>query len=132
MVATQTRVVEVVVDDTGEWIPGVPLVVVLAPPGRLWPLAAALASPAVTAWLLQQVAGTALTPHALKVTAALLREVPLPTNEAAWEDGTEAFRCGDLQLFVEAMTSAYGTAPDVADWWTERARTVWSPGGAHQ
>ena len=31
MVATQTRVVEVVVDDAGEWIAGVPLVVVLAP-----------------------------------------------------------------------------------------------------
>ena len=59
LVATQTRVVEVVVDDAGEWIAGVPLVVVLAPTERLWPLAAALAAPAVSAWLLQRAAGTA-------------------------------------------------------------------------
>jgi len=132
MVATQTRVVEVVVDDTGQWIPGVPLVVALAPPERLWPLAAALASPGVTAWLLQQVAGTALTPHALKVTAALVREVPLPTNEAAWEDGTTAFRRGDLQLFADAMTTAYGTSAEVGDWWIKWAKLVWSPPRLHQ
>ena len=53
LVATQTRVVEVAVDEDGRWIPGVPLVVVLAPVERLWPLAAALAAPAVTAWALR-------------------------------------------------------------------------------
>ena len=37
VVATQTRVVEVAVDDDGRWIAGVPLVVVLAPAERLWP-----------------------------------------------------------------------------------------------
>jgi len=46
----------------------------------------------VTAWLLQRVAGTGLTPGALKVTAAVLRSVPLPTDEAAWAAGTAAFR----------------------------------------
>ena len=76
LVATQTRVVEVVVDDAGEWIAGVPLVVVLAPAERLWPLAAALAAPAVSAWLLQRAAGTARTPRALKVTAAAAARGP--------------------------------------------------------
>ena len=126
VVATQTRVVEVVVDETGGWVPGVPLVVVLAPPERLWPLAAALAAPAVSAWLLARVAGTALTSQSLKVTAALLREVPLPSDDGAWHRGTGAFRGGDLDAFAEAMGVAYGVDDEVGDWWRARARTVWS------
>jgi hypothetical protein len=132
LVATQTKVVEVVVDEAGEWIAGVPLVVVLAPPERLWPLAAALAAPAVSAWLLQRAAGTALTPQSLKVTAALLRDVPLPTDDEAWSAGTAALRVGDLDGFAAAMSTAYGTGPDVAAWWVERARTVWSPRAARR
>jgi hypothetical protein len=132
MVATQTKVVEVVVDDAGEWIAGVPLVVVLAPPERLWPLAAALAAPPVTAWLLQRAAGTALTPQALKVTAALLREVPLPIDDEAWAAGTAALQAGDLRTFAASMSVAYGSAPEVATWWQERARTVWSTRAAHR
>jgi hypothetical protein len=126
VVATQTNVVEVVVDEVGEWIAGVPLVVVLAPPDRLWPLAAALAAPAVTAWALAHAAGTARTPRSLKVTAALLRSVPLPTNLEAWKVGTAALRAGELDRFARAMSDAYGTGTEVADWWRARARTVWS------
>jgi hypothetical protein len=132
MVATQTRVVEVVVDDQGEWIAGVPVVVVLAPPDRLAPLAAALAAPAVTAWLLQRAAGTALTPTALKVSAALLRVVPLPTDQQAWQEGTDAFAARDLDAFAVAMQRAYGSDEAVTDWWMARARTVWSPAGARR
>lgn len=132
VVATQTRVVEVVVDETGTWIPGVPLVVVLAPPEQLWRLAAALASPAITAWALQEAAGTALTPQSLKVTAALLRRVPLPSDGAAWETGTAAFRAGDLPAYVAAMGVAYGASPEVGEWWVERAKRVWSPPGSRR
>jgi len=132
VVATQTRVVELVVDEAGAVIPGVPLVVVLADAEQLWPLAAALASPAVTAWALQQVAGTARAPQALKVTAALLRQVPLPSDAHAWRSGTDAFRAGDLEGFVAAMALAYDIGPEVGEWWIERARTVWSPERAHR
>jgi len=117
----------VVVDETGGLVPGVPLIAVLAPPGRLAPLAAALASPAVTAWALHRVAGTALSPTALKVTASLLREVPLPIDHGAWAAGATAFEAGDLEGFVEAMAAAYDVGPEVGAWWVERARTVWSP-----
>jgi hypothetical protein len=130
IVATQTRVIEVVVDETGTWVPGVPLIAVLADPARLWPLAAAMASPAVSAWAMQEVAGTALSGRALKVTAALLRAVPLPSDPAAWSAGVGAFRSGDLEEFVDAMACAYGVGPDVGEWWTERARSVWSPAAA--
>jgi hypothetical protein len=107
-------------------------VVVLAPPEHLWPLAAALAAPAVSAWLLQRAAGTALTPQSLKVTAALLRDVPLPTDDEAWSAGTDALRSGDLDGFAAAMSIAYGTGADVAAWWVARARTVWSPRAARR
>jgi len=127
LVATQTRVVEVAVDDEGRWLPAVPLVVVLAPVERLWPLASAIAAPAVTAWALARVAGAALSPRALKVTASLLRDVPLPTDGEAWARGTEAFRAGDLEGFVDAMAAAYAVGPEVGEWWTDRARSAWSP-----
>ena len=58
--------------------------------------------------------------------------MPLPDDEAAWARGTDAFRAGDLERFAEAMSAAYGTGPDVAAWWIERARTVWSPSGARR
>jgi hypothetical protein len=132
VVATQTRVLEVAVDEDGEWIAGVPLVVVLAELDRLWGLAAALASPAVSAWLLARVAGTGMTRQSLKVTAPLLREVPMPTDADAWAFGTAAFRDGDMVRFVEAMSAAYGTDAGVAAWWSERARTVWSPSAARR
>ena len=132
VVATQTRVVEVVVDEEGDWVAAVPLVVVLAPVEDLWRLAAALAAPPVTAWLLERVAGTALTPQSLKVTAALLREVPLPRDGRAWDDGAAAFREGDLHAFATVMSAAYGTSAGVAAWWSERATTVWSPRGARR
>jgi hypothetical protein len=127
IVATQTRVVEVVIDAAGELVPGVPLIAVLGPVERLPALAAALAAPAVTAWALHQVAGTALSATALKVTAGLVRQVPLPADGAAWVEGTEAFRRHDLEAFVDAMAAAYAVGPEVGEWWVERARSVWSP-----
>lgn len=127
IVATQTRVVEVVVDPDGRFLPGVPLVVAWAPRPRLWALAAALCSPPVTAWAAQQAAGTALTSRALKLTAALVRTAPLPTDNLAWQVGTKAFEAGDLERFAEAMTAAYGCGADVTAWWFDRLGTVWSP-----
>jgi hypothetical protein len=127
LVATQTRVVEVVVDEEGHLLPAVPLVVVLAPPEELWRLAAALAAPAVTCWLLRRTSGAALAREALRVSAPVLRAVPLPAGEEAWTQGATALRGGELDRFVEAMASAYGVGPEVGDWWRARAVSVWSP-----
>ena len=130
LVATQTNVVEVAIDRDGSLVASVPTVVVLAPAGELSRLAAALASPAVTAWLLWRSAGAALAPRALKVSAAQLREAPLPVDGVAWQDGADAFEAGDLDGFVAAMGAAYGVGPEVGAWWTPRARSAWSPIGA--
>jgi hypothetical protein len=61
------------------------------------------------------------------VSAPLLRDVPLPTDANAWDEGTAAFRRGDRDAFADAMSRAYGTGPDVAHWWRARLGTVWSP-----
>jgi hypothetical protein len=58
--------------------------------------------------------------------------VPLPTDADAWARGTAAFQDGDMTRFAEAMSAAYGTGPDVAAWWSDRARTVWSRSAAHR
>jgi hypothetical protein len=95
-------------------------------------LAAALASPAITAWALHRAAGTALTTQALKLTASLVREAPLPIVDEAWQRGTAAFRAGDIEAFGVAMADAYGTGAELTRWWLERAKPVWSPGVAHR
>lgn len=129
VVAPQTKVVEVAVDEAGEFIASVPLVVVLPPPGRLWHVAAALAAPAVSAWLAAQAAGSGRSPHAVRPSPALLRSVRLPLDAASWEAGAAAFRRRELDAFADAMSAAYRSGEDVRAWWMARARTVWSPNG---
>ncbi len=120
VIATQTKVVEVTVDPEGRFLPSVPLIVAWAPTERLWPLAAALCSPPVTAWVAERTAGSALSSGALKLTAALVREVPLPPDGRAWQTGTAALQAGDLLRYADSMTAAYGCDPDVATWWLGR------------
>jgi len=134
VVATQTKVVELVVDETGEVWPSVPTIAVVAPPERLWPIAAALASPVVTAECLRRHAGTALARDAVKVSARQLMELPLPVDDDAWalgadhlRDAAEAAASGAAEVwshfierFARAMGTAYAVDDAVADWWLDR------------
>ena len=132
LVAAQTRVVEPVVDAAGSWVPSVPVLsVVPHDPADLWRLAAAVASPAATAWLLGRAPGTALARGALKVAAADLLGLPLPVDRGAWDDAAAAVRelaagpssPAPRDRFLEAVTDAYGAPPTVTAWWRERAAT---------
>lgn len=146
IVANQTRVVEPVVDSTGDWVPSVPaLAVVPYDPADLWLLAAALGSPTATAWLLRRAPGTALARHALKIAASDLAALPLPSNRAAWEDAASALRAfvaadgaasgggpsatnagagkareSSFDAYCRAIGEAYGVPPDVEAWWRDR------------
>jgi hypothetical protein len=134
LVATQTRVVEAAVDASGSWVPSVPvLAVVPHDPADLWRVAAAVASPAATAWLLGRAPGTALARDAIKVAAPDLLALPLPADRGAWDEAAAA-ACAvttgpasespeACERFLAAATSAYATAATLADWWRERART---------
>jgi N-6 DNA Methylase len=134
LVATQTRVVEAAVDASGSWVPSVPVVAVVPhDPADLWRVAAAVASPAATAWLLGRAPGTALARDAIKVAAPDLLVLPLPADPGAWDEAAAAARAvttgpasewpAARDRFLAVATAAYATAPTLADWWRERART---------
>jgi hypothetical protein len=134
LVATQTRVVEAAVDMSGSWVPSVPVVAVMPhDPADLWRVAAAVASPAATAWLLGRAPGTALARDAIKVAAPDLLALPLPADRGAWDEAAAAARAvttgpasespAARDRFLAAATAAYATAPTLPAWWRERART---------
>ena len=134
LVATQTRVVEAAVDPVGSWVPSVPVVAVVPhDPADLWRVAAAVASPAATAWLLGRAPGTALARDAIKVAAPDLLALPVPAEREAWDEAAAAARAvttgpasespAARDQFLAAATAAYATAPSLTDWWRARART---------
>jgi hypothetical protein len=134
LVATQTRVVEAAVDPVGSWVPSVPVVAVVPhDPADLWRVAAAVASPAATAWLLGRAPGTALARDAIKVAAPDLLALPVPAEREAWDEAAAAAcavttgPASELPAardqFLATATAAYATAPSLTDWWRARART---------
>ncbi len=112
LVATQTKVIEAVVDERGELLPLVPLITVTlraeaAEQGiDLWMLAAAIASPVVVAHAAARYYGTALSGAAIKLSARQLLEMPLPSLDAPWRESAAALR--------EAWSAATGDARGAA------------------
>jgi hypothetical protein len=86
----------------------------------LFRVAAVLLAPPVSAWASSVYAGVALTSDAIKLSARQVREIPLPSNEAAWERGAEALAAGEVLEAGTLMTAAYGCEADVTDWWANR------------
>jgi hypothetical protein len=135
VVATQTRVVEAAVDSVGTWVPSVPaLAVVPADPDDLWRLAAALLSPAATAWLAHRAAGTGLDRGALKVSVRDLVALPLPADVAAWDIATAAMQAlvaepGEraLDAYLAASAAAHGTPESLTVWWRQLAAPAVRP-----
>lgn len=135
LLATQTRVLEVVVDVDGAWIPSIPLLsVVPHDAARIWHLAAALASPPITALAAATYLGAALTVDAIKLSAAQVRVLPLPSASAAWDGAADAFcraqqepatRREHLQACAARMCEAYevpeSARAELLAWWEARA-----------
>ncbi len=146
LVASQTAVVEVVVDPTGDLVPVTPLVVVEpddpADTEALWRLAAALSAPSISALAVRRSLGAARSGGRLRLSAGQVADLPLPVDAAAWADGAVLAR--DLhrpvhprigaatvvdgaawRAFGRAMAVAYGvTGHDevetLVDWWWAR------------
>jgi hypothetical protein len=142
VLATQTRVLEPVVDAEGSWWPSVPTISVEPIDGAdLWRIGAVLAAPPVTAWALARSRGSALARDAIKLSAAQVLEVPLPVDEEAWRRGAAAAERGQraaeagrperwraaLEDLGEAMTAAYGAPAALQEWWLGRL-PPWRPG----
>lgn len=95
LLATQTRVLEAIVDDRGEWIPAVPVITVV--PRRkamLWHIAAVLLSPVASVWALREYGGSGLSASAIKLSAkqTMLVPTPGPNGKARWDAAAKQIR----------------------------------------
>lgn len=127
LLATQSRVLEVLVDDTGDLLPSTPVITLRT--DRPWHLAAALTSPALTALALHRHAGAARSRDAIKLSARQVLALPLPRPGADWDTAARSIRAAHratdpavrrrhLLACAAAMDRAYGTA--LLHWWSER------------
>lgn len=141
LIATQTKVVEAWVDESGTVVPATPTIS-LEPhdpddADALWRMLALLMTPAVSADVAAACFGTALSIRALKVSARDLAELPLPRDRAAWNQGAalaqsiqQAVEVGEtvdgdfLRAFSEVMHRSFGPGTGggaevegLTDWW---------------
>ncbi len=139
ILATQTRVLEVFVDEPGRLVPSLPLITVQPrSDADLWRIAAAIASPVNAALAMRRYAGTALTAQAIKLSAKQALALPIPGNERAWNTAADLLRNAQhepnpdrqadaLGAFARASIEAFrvpaGQSKALFDWWAER----WSP-----
>ncbi len=117
LVATQTPVIEAAVDESGAWLPSVPVITVSG--ADPWSIAAVLSAPVASAWVAARSIGTGLTANALRPTASLLAQIPLPVRE--WQEATRRLRNGDLDGAAIEMMYAYGVDDaELLAWWRTR------------
>ncbi len=106
LVATQTRVIEALVDSHGTLLPLVPLLTVTPRPRvDLWMLAAAIASPLVAARAVALYAGSALSSTAIKVSAKQLLAMPIPSQQRAWRESARHFKAASCAASVSTRES---------------------------
>ncbi len=123
LVASQTRIVEAAVDETGAWLGSVPVISVIPTERqRLWELGALLCSPVASAWLAGRHLGSGLSASTIRLSAANVAAIPVPTKRLEWMRAAEALRRGDLAGCGRSMLGAYGLdqRDDIWQWWTER------------
>ncbi|MCU1371327.1 MAG: hypothetical protein JWO77_2521 [Ilumatobacteraceae bacterium] len=136
LVATQTRVLEAVVDAAGDLLPSVPVVTVTSRRGEvqdLWLIGALLSAPPTTLVAARRHLGAARNATALRLSASDLLALPLPADPVAWGEGAASFaaasaagagagRDGLLRACARSMGVAFGLAPgdDLVAWWEGR------------
>lgn len=104
LLATQTRVLEVLADPEGELLPCVPVITVTPKdPADLGRVAKALSSPVASAVALTRYAGAGLSVDAIKLSAKQVLELPLIDD------------AGERELDQKALAR-------VVAWWSERAK----------
>ncbi len=130
LVASQTRIIEAVVDPEGSLVPSVPVISVEpGDPDDLWLVAAVLLSPVASAWMVGRRAGSGLSADTVRVSARSVLDLPLPTDRVCWEEAAGLVRRwhGDAhdrdlrRAFATAVTEAYQLSTSTADtlsvWW---------------
>ncbi len=143
LIATQTRVLEAAADPEGWYVSLTPVITAVPHDARdLWRIGAMVSSPVISAWIAAQTFGTARSLTALKPSAAMLRQIPLPADNGAWQEAGESFqnasrtrdgcqrrRC--LHESARASIRSYGVTEPAAgvlfDWWSERLPRPFKP-----
>lgn len=98
LMATQTRLIEVIVDEQGHWVPSVPVITIIPrDPARLWHVAAALASPLASVRAHHACAGAALASGALKLRARQVLELDCPEPSVRWDRAAGFFQAANTQ-----------------------------------
>ena len=136
LVATQTRVLEAVVDEAGGLLPSVPVVTVTARSGDsadLWRIGALLCSPPIALVAAHRHLGAGRNATALRLSASDLMALPLPADGAAWDEAAHSFAAasaaadpGERMSLLRASALAMGRAfaldgdDALVDWWTAR------------
>jgi hypothetical protein len=125
-------VLEAAADEGGSWVPVTPVVAAVPASIGLWHLLSSLLSPAASAWASARAGGTGMSPAVLRVSAGLVRAVPLPDPSPAWDEAADlvasASRAADdgarrhaLVGAAEASCRAYGVAHDpLVGWWLDQ------------
>lgn len=136
MLATQTKVLEAVVDVSGRYLPSVPVITITATEvADLWRLGALLSSPPVTLVAARRHMGAALSSEALKLSASDVLALPLPSDLDAWRAAAGHFerataaatpenRSAELASSARLMCQAFGLGDDgeLMEWWSRRLR----------
>jgi SAM-dependent methyltransferase len=125
LVATQTSVVEAVVDADGQWLPGVPVTSVVPHPGEsAWEIGAVLTSPVATVAAWHLVAGTGLSARTVRLGPSGIAGVPWPAGSL--DAAVEALRSGDVVACGLEVTRSFGVSTDhpMVAWWSDRISRV--------
>jgi N-6 DNA Methylase len=135
LLATQTRLLEPCIDRAGVVAPATPMIAVHTVPEQLDLVAAVLLAPPVVVWAWRRWFGTAMAIDAVKLAARQVAALPLPVDDGAWAEaaalvgsvGDGATREEALAVAVAVarrMTTAYGAADEVFEWWLDRCATT--------
>lgn len=135
VVATQTKLIEPVLDHEGDLVPSTPLLSVHAEVDELAHIAAVLLAPPVVAAAWQRWFGSALAVDALKMAAGQLVELPLPADRRAWNAAADLIMTTvgghtagvsvddgwNAAVEVAAlMNAAFRAESAVFEWWLNR------------
>lgn len=136
VVASQTKVIEAVVDVDGRYLPSVPLLTLVPnDPRRIWHLLAVLLSPYASHWAHSKFQGAGMNADAIKVSAKQLSALPLPALIEPWDRAARSAERGmnataavsrnsELVEMAVAMNDAYGLGEELFEWWAMRAGVV--------
>lgn len=117
LLATQTRILEAVVDPLGEWLPAVPVIRLVPADGvDVWELAAVMTSPVASALIAHQSAGSGLSVSTMRVSQRTVGALEWPAGEI--DLAVAALRAGDVMTCGRLIDAAYGvTDRELFEWW---------------